>query len=70
MLPAYDKLINTVVYLVGGRTKKQCCTASLKYEKDTNAAQLGSTTRSLRMESRYEFTRGQRGLQAEPLKER
>ena len=38
--------------------------------EETNAAQPGSNAKSLRMESRYEVSRGLRGHQAEPLRER
>ena len=44
--------------------------SSLKYEKETSAAQPRSKTTRLRVESRYEVRCVQRGHQAEPLRER
>ena len=51
---------------------KQCLDAFTSCEtgEDTGAAQPGSNARSLRVESGYEVSRGQRGHQAEPLRGR
>ena len=67
-----DAVPSRVVRPVEFASGKRCLDAFTSCEtgEETSAAQPGSNARNLRVESGYEVSRGQRGHQAEPLRER